>query len=137
MKNMCALIAVTSVALSVGQAQETMKGQTYRLHEGITAYVNNPDGKDFSVGLDVRDLNLYANGPREILFKVYDPDGKPVVREIIPDDGCATANLPDRIGGGTTSCSPSSITMPRHDAVFPLECVVGADPAPDASCPDV
>jgi len=73
--------------------------QFYRLHEGITAYVVNTDGKDFGVSLDVRDLNLYANGPREILFKVYDPDGQPVVREIIPDDGCTTANLPDRIGG--------------------------------------
>lgn len=73
--------------------------QFYRLHEGITAYVLNPDGKDFTVSLDVRDLNLYANGPREVLFKVYDPDGKTVVREVIPDDGCITANLPDRIGG--------------------------------------
>ncbi len=73
--------------------------QFYRLHEGITAYVPNPEGKDFTVRLAVRDLNLYANGPREVLFKVYDPDGKPVVREVIPDDGCTTANLPDRIGG--------------------------------------
>lgn len=73
--------------------------QFFRLHEGVTAYVHNPDGKDFSVRLDVRDLNLHANGPREVLFKVYDPDGKPVVREVIPDDGCTTANLPDRIGG--------------------------------------
>jgi hypothetical protein len=73
--------------------------QFYRLHEGITVYAVNPEGKDFTVRLDVRDLNLQANGPREVLFKVYDPTGKPVVREIIPDDGCTTANLPDRIGG--------------------------------------
>ncbi|MBI3986426.1 MAG: hypothetical protein HY343_05880 [Lentisphaerae bacterium] len=74
-------------------------GATYRLYEGVTVYVNNPDGKDFNVSLDVRDLNLFANGPREVLFKVYDPDGRPVVREIIPDDGCVSPNFPDRIGG--------------------------------------
>jgi hypothetical protein len=71
----------------------------HRLHEGLTVYVHVPDGREFTVGLDVRDLTLQANGPREILFKVYDPAGKPVVREVIPDDGCTTANLPDRIGG--------------------------------------
>lgn len=92
-----AVIAVYFLILPPAQAQPG--GQFYRLHEGITAYVNNPDGKEFKVSLDVRDLNLYANGPREVLFKVYDPDGKPVVREVIPDDGCTTANLPDRIGG--------------------------------------
>src|ERR1051325_9137301 len=73
--------------------------QTYRLYEGLTAYVNNPGGKEFTVNLDVRDLNLFANGPREILFKVYDPDGQPAVREIIPDDGVISSNFPDRIGG--------------------------------------
>ena len=29
----------------------TYADQTYRLYEGITAYVNNPDGKDFTVTL--------------------------------------------------------------------------------------
>lgn len=80
-------------------APETATGQTYRLYEGITAYVNNPDGKEFTVTLDARDLNLFANGPREILFKVYDPAGQPVVREIIPDDGVASGSFPDRSGG--------------------------------------
>ncbi len=73
--------------------------RTFRLHEGATIFVVNPEGKDFTVGLDVRDLNLFANGPRETLFKVYDPDGVPIVREIIADDGCGDANFPDRIGG--------------------------------------
>src|SRR5581483_518553 len=37
--------------------------------------------------LDVRDINIYETGPREVLVKVYDPDGKPVVRQVVPDDG--------------------------------------------------
>ena len=73
--------------------------QVFRMSEGVTVYVANPDGKDFNVGIDVRDLNLFSNGPRETLFKVYDPEGKPVVREMIPDDGCGEANFADRIGG--------------------------------------
>ena len=71
----------------------------FRLYDGITVYVNNPEGKPLSLRLDVRDLNLYANGPREVLFKVYDPEGRPVVREIIPDDGVVSPNFPDRLGG--------------------------------------
>lgn len=90
---------LSSVLLASAAAQAQAPERFYRLHEGITAYVVNAEGKDFNISLDVRDLNLHANGPREILFKVYDPDGKPVLREIIPDDGCVTANQPDRIGG--------------------------------------
>jgi len=97
MRSLVAVLA--SLLLLTPPVQSQPSEQFFRLHEAITAYVPNPEGKDFTVSLDVRDLNLYANGPREILFKVYDPDGKPVVREIIPDDGCVTANLPDRIGG--------------------------------------
>ena len=52
-------------------------------------------------------------GPREVLFKVYDPDGQPVVREVIPDDGCASANMPDGLAAGITSCNASSTILPR------------------------
>ena len=73
--------------------------QTFRLISGVTLYAPNPDGKPMTVTLTVRDLNLYNAGPREVLFKVYDPDGKPVVREIIPDDGVTGGAFMDRIGG--------------------------------------
>ncbi|MCX5658733.1 MAG: hypothetical protein NTW19_03300, partial [Planctomycetota bacterium] len=85
-------------ALSAAAAA-VAKDHYYRLHEGFTAYVDNPEGKEFSVSIDVRDINLYANGPREVLFKVYDPDGIPVVREVIPDDGGDTPNTQERLGG--------------------------------------
>jgi hypothetical protein len=73
--------------------------QTFRLVGGVTLYAPNPDGKPLTVTLAVRDLNLYNAGPRELLFKIYDPDGKPVVREIIPDDGITDGAFMDRIGG--------------------------------------
>ena len=80
-------------------AQTGQEGPTFRLYEGITVFVDNPGGKDFDVTIDVRDINIYANGPREVLFKVYDPDGRPVVREVIPDDGVVSKNYMPRIGG--------------------------------------
>ena len=60
---------------------------TYRLFDGITLFVDNPAGKDFTVDLEVRDINHRMHGPSELLVKAYPPDGKPVVRQIIADDG--------------------------------------------------
>jgi len=61
--------------------------QTFRMHDGVTAFVVNRDGRPFTVSLDVRDINIFEQGPREVLVKVYDPDGRTVVREVLPDDG--------------------------------------------------
>ena len=80
------LIAALAVAaqLSVAQADG---GTTYRFYDGVTAHVHNPDGRPFAVTLGVRDINHRMHGPAEMLVKIYGPDGRPVVREIIPDDG--------------------------------------------------
>ena len=71
---------------------------THRLHDGITAFVHNADGRDFSVQLVVRDLNLFETGPREVLVKVYDPDGKVQVRKVIPDDGVSSKGFLPGLG---------------------------------------
>ena len=88
--------------LTAGRAQagQPVEGpRTYRLYQGITVYVDNSAGRDFEVKLDLRDLNIYGNGPREVLLKVYDPDGRAVVREYIPDDGIESEAYLPRIGG--------------------------------------
>lgn len=72
---------------------------TFRLYEGLTMLVDNSEGTGFTFALDVRDLNLTEPGPREILFKIYDPSGKPVVREVIPDDGVITPISQGPTGG--------------------------------------
>src|SRR4029078_12313346 len=64
-------LLVGSAALA--QDNASAGAQTSRLYEGITAYVPNPEGKAFSIHLEIRDINLFAQGPREVLFKVYDP----------------------------------------------------------------
>lgn len=79
-------------------ASAVLAQSTHRLQDGITAFVNNADGKDFTVALTVRDLNLFETGPRELLVKVYDPDGKPVVRQVIPDDGVVSKAFLPPIG---------------------------------------
>ena len=96
---MVAAALVVTPGFAAGADEQTSR--VFRLYEGVTFYVVNSEGKDFTISLDVRDINLMANGPREVLFKVYDPDGQPVVREVIPDDGCATANA-------TATISPRS-----------------------------
>lgn len=93
------VIGLSLVWAAAGFAQDGDDGTTYRLYDGITAYVHNPDGEAMSIGLELRDLNLMAHGPREVLLKVYDPDGRPVVREIIPDDGVTIGASPGRIAG--------------------------------------
>ena len=58
-----------------------------RLHDAATVLLDHPSGAAFEIQLDVRDLNAAPRGPAELLFKVYGPDGRLLVREIVPDDG--------------------------------------------------
>jgi len=90
----CVGLCLQACAASAAEAQST-----HRLYHGITAYVANPGGAEFTVTLDLRDLNIYGGGPREVLFKIYDPEGNAVVREIIPDDGVESLNYLPRLGG--------------------------------------
>lgn len=64
-------------------------GVTLRFYQGATAYIVNPDGGAFDVSLDVQQWHLLENGPRELLAKISDPDGKVIVRKLVEDDGAA------------------------------------------------
>ena len=99
MRTWTLLTLLLGLLAATSPAQSAPEGKTFRLYNGITAFINNPKGEDFTFTMDVRDINTFANGPREVLIKVYDPSGKPVVREIIPDDGCVTEAFQPRIGG--------------------------------------
>ena len=80
--------SITAISLLRAEdANDDLKSSTYRLYDGITAFVSNEKGKAFTVEVDVRDLNFLENGPREVLLKIYDPDGKAIVRKVIADDG--------------------------------------------------
>ncbi len=93
------LIAILMSAVTTTSAAASATESTFRFYDGVTAFVSNADGKDFSVTVDIRDINIYESGPREVLIKVYNPDGKPVVREVIPDDGVASTAYRQPIGG--------------------------------------
>jgi hypothetical protein len=92
-----ALILAGFVVFGVGTAQgaqeATEKNPWHRLYPGATFFFDNPDGKPFELSLDVQDLNLLESGPREVLVKVYQPDGTTAVREIIPDDGVTSGGI--------------------------------------------
>ena len=89
---------ILSVSVLLTFAAATFAQSTHRLHDDITAFVNNADGKDFNVHLAVRDLNLFENGAREVLVKVYDPAGHPVLRKVIADDGVVSKAFLPPIG---------------------------------------
>ncbi len=89
---LCLLLGVS------GRASD-IPPRTFRVYTGITLYIVNPTGKSFEVSLDIRDINFYANGPRELLLKIYRPDGSLETREIIPDDGIVSGLYQERIGG--------------------------------------
>ncbi|MCS7167312.1 MAG: hypothetical protein RMI91_11415 [Gemmatales bacterium] len=74
------LVVLSHTLAARGQAN-------YRLHDGVTLFVHNTGGQDFTFHLSVRDLNLFEHGPREVLVKVYDPWGNTLVRQVLPDDG--------------------------------------------------
>ncbi|MCL6543347.1 MAG: hypothetical protein K6T87_22595, partial [Roseiflexus sp.] len=80
-------------------AQEGAASPWYRLYDGLTAYIVNPQGREFTVECQIKDSNFLEVGPREVLVKVYDPQGKAVVREVIPDDGIPGGDTEVAAGG--------------------------------------
>ena len=81
-----ALAAVPRMAEAAPSAAEN-DGTVLRFYQGATAYVVNPDGGAFDVAVDVQQWHLLENGPRELLIKIYDPEGKVIVRKLAEDDG--------------------------------------------------
>ena len=64
------LVVCASLPAASAPADRTLDSQTYRLYPGIVAYVNNPTGHAFDLSIDLRDWNVFAAGPREVLLKV-------------------------------------------------------------------
>lgn len=89
------LTAHVSGALSLAD----IDGPTFRLYDGVNFFFDNPDGTAFTLTLDVRDYNLRSTSPSEMLVKVYPPDGRPVVREVVPDDGLSAPAYAPPIAG--------------------------------------
>ena len=93
------LIAAMVVVTPAVDAKGQTEGVDLRLIQGATAYVANPQGAAFDLSVDVRQWHLLENGPRELLIKVYDPDGRVIARRVVEDDGVTgTALLPEAGG---------------------------------------
>jgi hypothetical protein len=90
-----ALVGLVLMAAMPSGAADAPAGKNpwHRLYPGVTLLMDNPDGKGFEFSLDVQDLNLLEAGPREVLVKVYQPDGTTAVREVLPDDGITSGGL--------------------------------------------
>jgi hypothetical protein len=90
---MAGAVLFSSAGRSAARAAEAQKNaaiqpeDVHRLHDGMTVLLNNDQGSAFELVLKVRDINYSPRGPAELLAKVYDPQGRVVVREVVPDDG--------------------------------------------------
>ncbi len=78
---------VAGLLLASGGVTAADEGPVFRLYDSLTFFLDNAAGKDFELTVTVRDINHRAACPSEVLFKVYAPDGRALVREVIPDDG--------------------------------------------------
>lgn len=59
----------------------------WRPRENMTFYLYDRTGGGFSLAVDVRDMNVYLEGPRPAFLFLVDPDGKIVDRKFVEDDG--------------------------------------------------
>ena len=93
---MSAAVILTALLVPNGLCGD---GVALRFYQGVAAYVSSPRGAAFQISLNVRDWNVMENGPRELLVKVYDPDGRALVREVIEDDGVSGSPYLPETGG--------------------------------------
>lgn len=93
------LASLAAAGLAAAAEPAFTNGATFRLYDGVTAYVLNPDGQPFTATLDLRDWNVFESGPREALVKIYAPDGSAVVRRVIEDDGVGGGAYMPETGG--------------------------------------
>ena len=94
-----AFCGLKSLVLLLAFATAAAGQDFHRLYDGITLFVDNPEGRAFDLSLDVIDINIYETGPREVLVKVYDPAGQTLCREVIPDDGVTSQAFLPPMGG--------------------------------------
>lgn len=96
----CFPAAFAALLLLAGKpAVAETNASAIRLYDGVTAYLPNPGGGAFTLALDVRDLNHLSRAPAELLFKIYDPDGRLLERRVLPDDGIAAPAYAPPVSG--------------------------------------
>ena len=60
---LCGMLCAVFAVMGAAQGEEP----AYRLYDDLAAFVSNPEGKDFTLTVEVRDINHIARGPSELL----------------------------------------------------------------------
>jgi hypothetical protein len=95
---LCSLIALVFLAVPASAEPAVSKAGPivgpredmpvyYHLRQGITFYLVHANDEPFTIQIDLKDINLYSQGPQTALVKLYDPAGNVLHDEDIPDDG--------------------------------------------------
>ncbi len=74
------------------------KDAIWRCREGLVFHLLDEKGTGFNLSIDVRDMNTYMQGPREVLVFVSGPQGNILVNKIIPDDGVTKGDFKHKDG---------------------------------------
>ncbi|MBN1671753.1 MAG: hypothetical protein JXR37_12000 [Kiritimatiellae bacterium] len=64
----------------------------WRLRDTLVFHLHDAMGTGFGLQIDLRDMNVYCQGPREAVVAVFAPDGAPVATHVFPDDGVVKGN---------------------------------------------
>lgn len=94
------LLLLSSYGLERSEAKPPAEEPVfYHLRQGITFYIANPRGSDFEAVLDLKDINMFLQGPQTAMVKLYDPEGGIVFNEELPDDGIESGGYDLAWGG--------------------------------------
>lgn len=86
----CSLAAASAV---LAAAEFLGPDRFWRPRENMMFYLNDETGGGFDLKIDLRDMNVYCEGARDAYVFVIAPDGRILVRCLLPDDGI-TRNEP-------------------------------------------
>ncbi len=59
----------------------------WRPRENMVFYLEDTAGGGFDLRIDLRDMNVYCEGARDAFVFVIGPDGRILVKKLLPDDG--------------------------------------------------
>jgi hypothetical protein len=72
----------------------------WRCREGLVFHLLDDSGDGFKLSIDIRDMNTYMQGPREVLIFVSGPKGNILANMVVPDDGIVKGDFKHKDGMG-------------------------------------
>lgn len=92
-KNFLVTIICTVIAFCSSASSYLGENAIWRCREGLVFHLLDEKGDGFNLSIDIRDMNTYLQGPREVLIFISGPNGNILVKRVVPDDGIIKGNF--------------------------------------------